>query len=58
MRLGFYVVALLYGLAIGAEAARPGYGIEDAVAVAKKQNLEIAIARKQIQAGSGGLVLW
>jgi outer membrane protein len=56
MRPAFYAIALLCSLPIGAQAARPAYGIDGAVAAAKKQNLEIAIARKQIQAGSGGLV--
>ena len=56
MRPGFYVIALLCSLAIVGQAARPNYGIEAAVALAKKQNLEIAIARKQIEAGRGGLV--
>jgi outer membrane protein len=56
MRSGFYAIALLCSLPIGGRAARPSYDIDDAVALAKKQNLEIAIARKQIQAGRGGLV--
>jgi outer membrane protein TolC len=56
MRPGFYAIALLCSLPIAGQAARPSYGIDDAVALAKKQNLEIAIARKQIEAGRGGLV--
>jgi outer membrane protein len=56
MRPRFYAIALLCSLPIAAQAARPSYGIDGAVAVAKKQNLEIAIARKQIQAGGGSLV--
>jgi len=56
MRQGFYAIALLCGLPIAGQAARPSYGIDDAVAVAKKQNLEIAIARKQIHAAGGGLI--
>jgi outer membrane protein len=56
MRRGFYAIALFCSLPIAGQAARPSYGIDDAVALAKKQNLEIAIARKQIQAGQGGLV--
>ena len=56
MRPGFYAIALLCSLPSAGQAARPSYGIDDAVALAKKQNLEIAIARKQIQAGRGGLV--
>jgi outer membrane protein len=56
MRSGFYAIALLCSLPIAGRAARPNYGIDDAVAVARKQNLEIAIARKQIRAANGGLV--
>ena len=56
MRPEFYAIALLCSLPVAGQAARPSYGIDDAVALAKKQNLEIAIARKQIQAGRGGLV--
>ena len=56
MRAGFHAIALLCTLPIAGQAARPSYGIDDAVTVAKKQNLEIAIARKQIQAARGGLV--
>ncbi len=56
MRPGFYAIALLCSLAIVGQAARPNYGIDDAVALAKKQNLEIAIARKQIHAAGGGLI--
>jgi outer membrane protein TolC len=56
MRLGFYAIALVCSLAIAGQAARPNYGIDDAVALAKRQNLEIVIARKQIQAARGGLV--
>ena len=56
MRLGFHAIALLCTLSIAGQAARPSYGIDDAVTVAKKQNLEIAIARKQIQAARGGFV--
>ena len=56
MRAGFYAIALLCSLPVAGQAARPSYGIDDAVTVAKKQNLEIAIARKQIQAARGGFV--
>src|SRR5437763_9667476 len=56
MRAGFYVIALLCSLPVAGRAARPSYGIDDAVTMAKKQNLEIAIARKQIQAARGGFV--
>jgi outer membrane protein len=56
MRAGFYAIALLCSLPFAGQAARPSYGIDDAVTVAKKQNLEIAIARKQIQAARGGFV--
>ena len=56
MRSEFYAIALLCSLPIAGRAARPNYGIDDAVALARKQNLEIAIARKQIRAANGGLV--
>ena len=56
MRPGFYAIAFLCSLPIAGQAVRPNYGIDDAVALAKRQNLEIAIARKQIQAARGGLV--
>ena len=54
MRLGFHAIALPCTLPVARQAARPSYGIDDAVTVAKKQNLEIAIVRKQIQAARGG----
>jgi outer membrane protein TolC len=56
MRPGFHAIALLCTLPIAGQAARPNYGIDDAVSLAKRQNLEIAIARKQIHAARGGLV--
>ena len=56
MRLGFHAIALPCTLPVARQAARPSYGIDDAVTVAKKQNLEIAIVRKQIQAARGGFV--
>ena len=56
MRPGFYVIALLCSLPVTGQAARPSYGIDDAVALAKRQNLEIGIAQKQIQAARGGFV--
>ena len=58
MRSEFYAIALLCSLPIAGRAARPNYGIDDAVALARKQNLEIAIARKQIRAANGGLAFW
>jgi outer membrane protein len=56
MRPGFCAIALLCSLPIAGQAARPSYAIDGAVDVAKKQNLEIAIARKQIHAAGGGLI--
>jgi outer membrane protein len=56
MRSGFYAIVLLCNLPIAGHAASPNYGIGDAVALAKRQNLEIAIARKQIRAARGGFV--
>ena len=37
-------------------AADPAYTVEEAVAVAKKQNIEIAIASKQVDAARGGVI--
>jgi len=56
MRPGFYAIALLCSLPVAGQTARPSYGIDDAVALAKRQNLEIGIAQKQIQAARGGFV--
>jgi len=36
--------------------AEPSYTVEEAVALAKKQNAEIAIAAKQVEAARGGLI--
>jgi hypothetical protein len=43
-------------LLIAGQAAHQSYDIDDAVTVANKQNLEIAIARKQIRAAPSGFV--
>src|SRR2546430_13129088 len=58
MRSGFWalVSAMLCSLPATGQTARPSYGIEDAVALARSQNSEIAIAHKQIQAARGGLI--
>lgn len=58
MRSGFWALAsiILYSFAATGHAAWPSYGVEDAVALARSQNPEIAIARKQIQAARGGFV--
>src|SRR5204863_9392452 len=36
--------------------AAPTYTVEEAVAVARKQNAEIAIAAKQVEAAHGGVI--
>src|SRR5436190_23125901 len=59
MRCGFWAlvsVMLCSFAATTTYAARPSYGIEDAVALARSQNPEIGIARKQIQAARGTFV--
>jgi outer membrane protein TolC len=48
------VILLLASARIG--TADPTYTVEDAVAVAKKQNIEIAIASKQVDAARGGVI--
>jgi len=46
MRPGFYAIALLCSLPVAGQTARPSDGIDNAVALAKRQNLEIEIAQK------------
>lgn len=55
MRFVCLAVAAAIALASPAAGAR-SLSVEEAVAVAKKQNLEIAIARKQLDAARGGVV--
>jgi outer membrane protein len=43
-------------LAVAARAAKPTYGIDQAVALAQTQNPEIIIARKQVEAARGDLL--
>lgn len=58
MRLARYLASLgiLCSLAGPTLAAPPIYGVEEAVALAQAQNLEIAIARQKLQAARGGVV--
>src|SRR5262249_53193244 len=62
MRRRFYAIALLCslliaGLAISSRAfGVPTYTIEQAIAVAEEHNPEILIARKKVQAASGGVI--
>jgi outer membrane protein TolC len=58
MRSEFAAVALLliFGLPAPLQAAVPSYTAEEAVALARAQNPEIAIARKKVQGARGGWV--
>jgi len=53
-RSAWTVILLLAGA--GTSHAAPTYTVEEAVALAKKQNTEIAIAAKQVEAARGGVV--
>lgn len=58
MRLARYLASLgiLCSLAGNTPAAPPTYGVEESVALAQAQNLEIAIARQKLQAARGGVI--
>src|SRR5437868_9344562 len=58
MRLAFKALVLLVALGLTAPLApaAPTYTIEEAVALAQAQNLEIIIARKKVEAARGGLI--
>lgn len=57
MRLDFWAVVLATVMVLPSpvHAGRPVYGLDDAVALARAQNAEIAIARKRIDAARGDL---
>jgi outer membrane protein len=55
MRRGAWILILLLAWAKVSPAA-PTYTVEEAVALAKKQNAEIAIAAKQVEAARGGVI--
>ena len=55
MRRSAWIVVILLACA-GINHAAPTYTVEEIVAVAKKQNAEIAIAAKQVEAARGGVV--
>ena len=55
MRRRAWIVIFLLAWAKVSPAA-PAYTVEEAVAVAKKQNAEIAIAAKQVEAARGGVI--
>lgn len=55
MRRSAWIVIFLLAWARGSPAA-PTYTVEEAVAVARKQNTEIAIAAKQVEAARGGVI--
>ena len=58
MRRSSWIVVLLMALELGTAGARAGsaYTVEEAVTVAKKQNPEILMAAKQMEAARGGVV--
>jgi outer membrane protein TolC len=53
-QVAWVVIILLTYPAVG--GAGPAYTVEQAVALARKQNPEIAVAAKQIEAARGGVV--
>src|SRR5437763_15769569 len=55
MRRSARIVILLLAAA-RISIADPNYTVEEAVALAKKQNIEIAIASKQVDAARGGVI--
>ncbi len=55
MRRSAWIVIFLLAWAGGSPAA-PTYTVEEAVALARKQNAEIAIAAKQVEAARGGVI--
>jgi outer membrane protein len=55
MRRNAWIVIFLLA-SVRVSHAAPTYTLEDAVALAKKQNTEIAIAAKQVEAARGGLI--
>jgi outer membrane protein TolC len=55
MRRSAWIVILLLAWAKGSPAAST-YTVEEVVALAKKQNAEIAIAAKQVEAARGGVI--
>lgn len=58
MRRGalIFFLAIAGGLNSATLGGAPAYTLEEAVAVAKKQNTDIAIARKQMEAARGGSI--
>jgi len=54
MRRSWIVLFLL--ACVGTSHAVPTYTVEEAVALARKQNAEIAMAAKQVEAARGGVV--
>jgi outer membrane protein len=58
MRLAFVFACALFssGPLLLAGSALPTYTVEEAVALAQKQNPDIAVARKRLEAARGGLI--
>ena len=58
MRRSSRIVVFLMALAFGRAPAQagPAYSVEEAVSIAKKQNAEILMAAKQLEAAKGGVI--
>ena len=56
LQLGVFVCALACGVCPGGRAETPSYTVEQGVALADTQNLEIIIAQKKVEAARGGLI--
>ncbi len=57
MRRGISIAfSILFAFGVAALGEKPSYTLEDALRVARAQNPDIAIARKNIQAAHGGLI--
>jgi outer membrane protein len=58
MRRSSWIVVLLMALELGSAGVQAGsaYSVEEAVTVAKKQNPEILMAAKQMEAARGGVI--
>src|SRR5205814_6087759 len=50
------VLRMASGLGAGVSTARPSFTVDEAVATARKQNPEILMAAKQLEAAKGGVV--
>ncbi len=55
-RRGFLTFFITCGLCAGRIVAASSFTVEEAVAIAKQHNLDIAVARKQVEAARGGII--